>query len=110
MKTKDSRETVRTFSIMIKRKNRPKKFWVEEGTQFAGELMSFYFTRGTQIYPRMSEANSASSEHKIGSQKKNVFYSYMEVLGKNNFISSRFCQNVEIYMELLDWFETGIVK
>ena len=38
MKTKDSKETVKTFSRMITKKNRPKKIWVHQGTEFAGEL------------------------------------------------------------------------
>ena len=32
MKTKDSQETVKAFSIMITKKNRPKKIWVDMGT------------------------------------------------------------------------------
>ena len=41
MKTKDSKETVKTFSKMITKKNRPKKIWVDQGTEFAGELRNF---------------------------------------------------------------------
>ena len=37
MKTKDWKETVKTFSKMITKKNRPKKFWVDQDTGFAGE-------------------------------------------------------------------------
>ena len=36
MKTKDSKETVKTFSKMITNKNRPKKTWVHQGIEFAG--------------------------------------------------------------------------
>ena len=32
MKTKDSKETVKTFSKKITKKNRPKKIWVDQGT------------------------------------------------------------------------------
>ena len=35
MKTKDSQETVRTFSSVITKTNRPKKTWVDKGTEFA---------------------------------------------------------------------------
>ena len=35
IKTKDSKETVRAFATMITAKNRPKKFWVDKGTEFA---------------------------------------------------------------------------
>ena len=38
MKTKDSKETVRAFLTMVTKKNRPEKFWVDKGTEFAGEL------------------------------------------------------------------------
>ena len=37
MKTKDSKETVRSFLSMITKKNRAKKIWVDKGTEFAGE-------------------------------------------------------------------------
>ena len=35
MKTKDSQETVKAFSSMIRKRNRPKKIWVDKGTEFA---------------------------------------------------------------------------
>ena len=38
MKTKDSKETVRAFLTMITKKKRPKKIWVDKGTEFAGEF------------------------------------------------------------------------
>ena len=41
MKTKDSKETIKTFSKMITKKNRPKKIWVDQGTEFAGEFKKF---------------------------------------------------------------------
>ena len=41
MKTKDSEETVRTFSKMITEKNRPKKIWVDQETDFAGDSKEF---------------------------------------------------------------------
>ena len=37
-KSKDSNETVRAFLSMITKKNRPKKVWVDKGTEFAGEF------------------------------------------------------------------------
>ena len=36
MKRKDSQETVKAFSSMITTRNRPKKFLVDKGTEFAG--------------------------------------------------------------------------
>ena len=38
MKIKDSKETVRAFSTMITKKNRPKKIWVDKGLEVAGEF------------------------------------------------------------------------
>ena len=35
MKTKSSEETVRAFLTMITKKYRPKKHWVDKGTEFA---------------------------------------------------------------------------
>ena len=42
MKTKDSRETVKFFSKMITKKNRPKNVWVDQGTEFAGDFKKFW--------------------------------------------------------------------
>ena len=36
LKTKDYQETVKAFSAMIKKRNRPKKNWIDKGTEFAG--------------------------------------------------------------------------
>ena len=41
MKTKDSKETVRAFLTMITKKNRPKKIWVDKGTEVAGEFKKY---------------------------------------------------------------------
>ena len=41
MKTKDSQETVKAFSSMITKRNRPKKIWVDKGTEFAGAFKKF---------------------------------------------------------------------
>ena len=46
MKTKDSKETVKTFSKMITKKNRPMKIWVDQGTEFAGEFKKFCCAEG----------------------------------------------------------------
>ena len=46
MKTKDSQETVKAFSSMITKRNRPKKIWVDKGTEFAGLFKSFVLLRG----------------------------------------------------------------
>ena len=41
MTTKDFQETVRAFLSMITKKNRPKKIWVDKGTEFAGAFKNF---------------------------------------------------------------------
>ena len=50
MKTKDSKEMVPAFSTMITKKNRPKKTWVDKGTEFAGEFEKLCKAEGRQIY------------------------------------------------------------
>ena len=65
MKTKDSKETVRTFSNMITKKNRPKKFWVDEETKFAGEFKIFCNAEGREIHSTMSETKAARPERTI---------------------------------------------
>ena len=59
MKTKDSQETVKAFSSMITKKNRPKKIWVDKGTEFAGAFKKFCTAEGIQVYSTMSETKAA---------------------------------------------------
>ena len=49
MKTKDSRETVKTFPWMITKKDRPKKFWLDKGTEFAGRSKKFSRAEGIEV-------------------------------------------------------------
>ena len=70
MKTKDSKETVKIFSKMISKKRRPKKNWVDQGTDFAGEFKKFCSTEGIEIYTKMSETKTAFAEHTIRSLQK----------------------------------------
>ena len=58
-KTKDSKEIVRAFLSMITKKNRPKKNWVDEGTEFAGEFKKLCKAEGIRIYSTMSETKAA---------------------------------------------------
>ena len=55
MKTKDSQETVKAFSSMITKKNRPEKIWVDKRTEFAGAFEKFCTAEGIQVYSTMSE-------------------------------------------------------
>ena len=77
MKTKDSKETVRAFLTMITKKNRPKKSWVDNGTEFAGEFKKLCKAEGIQIYSTMSETKAAFAERTIRSLK-NILYRHME--------------------------------
>ena len=54
MKTKDSRETVKAFSSMSKKRSRPKKIWVDKGTELAGAFKKFCAAEGIQVYSTMS--------------------------------------------------------
>ena len=77
MKTKDSPETVKAFSSMITKKNRPKKIWVDKGTEFAGAFKKFCAAEGIHVYSTMSEIKAAFAERTIRSLKK-ILYRYME--------------------------------
>ena len=80
MKTKDSQETVKAFSSMITKRNRPKKIWVDKGTEFAGALKKFCGAEGIKVYSTMSETKAAFAERTIRSLK-NILYRYMEDFG-----------------------------
>ena len=82
MKTKDSEETVKAFSSMITRKNRPKKIWVDKGTEFDGAFKKFCAAVGIQVCSTstMSETKTAFAERTIRSLK-NILYRYMEDFG-----------------------------
>ena len=77
METKDSKETVRAFLSMITKTNRPKKIWVEKGTEFAGELKNLCKAEGIQIFSTISETKAAFAERTIRSLKK-ILHRYME--------------------------------
>ena len=53
METKDSKETVRLFLTMITKMKRPKKFWVDKGTEFAGEFKKVCKAEGIRIYSNL---------------------------------------------------------
>ena len=80
MKTKDSQETVKAFSSMITKENRPKKIWVDKGTEFAGAFKKYCAAEGIQVYSTMSETKAAFAERTIRSLK-NILYRYMEDSG-----------------------------
>ena len=82
MKTKVSQENVKVLSSMIrpKKRNRPKKIWVDKGTEIAGAFEKFCTAEGIQVYSTMSEAKAAFAERTIRSLK-NIVYRYMEDFG-----------------------------
>ena len=80
MKTKDFQETVKAFSFMITKKNRPKKIWVDKGTEFAGAFKKLCAAEWIQVYSTMSETKAAFAERTIRSLK-NILYRYMEDFG-----------------------------
>ena len=79
-KTKDSQETVKTFSSMITKRNRPEKIWVDKGTEFAGAFKKFCTAEGIQVYSTKRETKAAFAERTIRSLK-NILYRYMEDFG-----------------------------
>ena len=80
MKTKDSHETVKAFSSMITKKNRPRKIWVDKGTEVAGAFKKFCAAEGIQVYSTMSETKAAIAVRTIRSLK-NILYRYTEDFG-----------------------------
>ena len=80
MKTKDSQETVKAFSSMITKRNRPKKIWVDRGTEFAGVFKTLCAAEGIKVYSTMSETKAAFAERTIRSLK-NILYRHMEDYG-----------------------------
>ena len=88
MKTKDSTETVKKFSKMITKKNRPKTIWVDQGTEFVGEFKKFCIAEGKEFYSTMSETKAGYAERTICSHK-NILYRYMEDYGYKYTIKLR---------------------
>ena len=62
---------------MITKRNRPRKIWVDKGTEFAGECRELCKAEGIQIYSTMSETKAAFAERTLRSLKK-ILYRYME--------------------------------
>ena len=80
MKRKDSQETVKAFSSMITKSNRPKKIWVAKRTNFAGAFKKFLAAHGIQAYSSFSDTKAAFAERTIRSLK-NFLFLYMEGYG-----------------------------
>ena len=80
MKSKDAQETVKAFSSMITKRNRPKKIRVDKGTELAGAFKKFCAADEIQVYSTMSETKAVFAERTIRSLK-NILYRYMEDFG-----------------------------
>ena len=65
LKTKGSQETVKAFSSKITERNRPKKIWVDNGTEFAGAFKKFCAAEEIQVYSTMSETKASFAERTI---------------------------------------------
>ena len=87
MKTNDSKETVKTFSEMITKKNRPKKMWVDQGTEFAGEFKKFCSAEGIEVYSTMIETKAAFAERTIRSLKNILCIAIWRIMGTSIFIN-----------------------
>ena len=84
MKTKDSKETVKTFSQMITKKNRPINIWVDQGTESAEEFEKFCCAEGIESYSTMSETKAALAKRTIR-PLRNILYRYTEDYGYKYF-------------------------
>ena len=79
MKTKYSQETVKAFSSMITKKSRPKKIWVDKGTEFTGTFEK-RAAEGKQFYSNLSETTAAFVDRTLRSLNK-ILYRYMMDFG-----------------------------
>ena len=80
MKTKDSKETVKTFSKKITEKTIPKKIRVDQGTEFAVYFKKNCSAGEIEVYSTMSETKAAFAERTMRSLK-NTLHRYMEDYG-----------------------------
>ena len=108
MKSKDSKETLHAFLSMITKKNRPRNFWVDKGTEFAGEFKKLCKAEGIQIYSTMSETK-AFAEHTIRSLK-NILDRYMEDNGYKYIHKLTQFVTTEFSKKLLDRLDTKECK
>ena len=86
MKKKDSKETVKTFSKRITKKNRPKKKWVDQGKEFAGEIKKFCSAEGIEMYSTLSETKAAFAERKYAHSKR-FCIAIWRIMGTSIFIN-----------------------
>ena len=80
MKRKDSKETVCEVSTTVTKKNRPRKIWVNKGTEIDAEFKKLSKAEGLQNNSSMSETKAAFTEHTIRPLKIKL-YRYIEDYG-----------------------------
>ena len=95
MKSKYSTDAVVAFKKMLRKKSMPAKVWVDQGTEFSGELRKFCTDKKIKIYSTRSETKAAVAERAI-KFLKNIIYRYMEENGdkyngeKNRLLSQNY--------------------
>ena len=87
MKTKGLQETVKAFSSMITKRNRPKKIWVDKGTEFAGAFKKFCAAEGIQVYSTMSETKAVFAERSIESLKNILTWKILDTSIYINYLN-----------------------
>ena len=80
MKTRGSKETIKTFSKINTEKNGRSKIWIDQKTEIAAEFKKFCSAEGIEIYSTGKETKAAFAERTIRSLK-NILYRYIEDYG-----------------------------
>ena len=95
MKTKDSQETVKAFSSMITKRNRPIKIWVDKGTDIAGAFKKFCAAVGIQVYSTMSETKAAFAERTIRKKLFTVTWKIFDTSIYTNYLNLSLPETLE---------------
>ena len=69
VKTKDTKETKKTFSKVITKSNRPKAISMDRGTEFPGDFKIYWNAEKIKLYSTMSETKVAFPERLMRSLK-----------------------------------------
>ena len=103
MKTNDFKKTV--LSSMITKKNRPKKIWVNEGTEFSEESKKLCKLEGLHSYSTLSETKAAYAERTVESLIKIVYRYMRNYVYKGNQKMSQLVRTLN-FTKMLDRFDT----
>ena len=80
MKSKNSTDAVAAFKKMLRKNNIPQRVWVDQRTEFGGEIRKFCRQKKIKNYSTRSETKAAVAERAIRSIK-NIIYRFMEGSG-----------------------------